>query len=254
MFDSITSLIFVLAFALLAFIYLRIYGVTESGLIWPWFSSGLGTESSWSSWKDPSKGAGEGVHTIVFSCLFVFSQTSFTHSSTFSMFLHLIVKDKTNCYMFKPSRQMAGFHHLLVKLNHTNHSPGTRVLIYSSRQACQVYIQLLKSNLPLSASSAASPMLNCFTDEKHNAVTSRLICPLEQSQHFLDDSWCSQVKFSRVFRPLPSDRGVSLLRWSLRPEACSSFHWWVQMVRSHAIGIFTQEAWSVPNIYSHVEL
>lgn len=93
------------------------------------------------------------------------------------MFVHLIVEDKTNWYMFNPSRRMAGFNHLLVKLNHTNHSPGTWVLIYSSRQPWQVYIQLLKSILLLSASSAASPVLNCFTDETHNAVSLQINLP-----------------------------------------------------------------------------
>lgn len=69
------------------------------------------------------------------------------------------------------------FNHLVVKVNHTSLSPGTRVLIYSSRQAQQVHIRLLKSIMPWSASSAASPMVICFTDEEDNAISQQIHLP-----------------------------------------------------------------------------
>lgn len=130
---------------------------------------------------------------------------------------------------------MAVFHHLVVKLNHTTLSPGTRTLIYSSRQAWQVYIQLLKSIMPWSASSTASPMLNCLTDEKHNAVSQQIDLPPGAASAFLSWQLMLTGQVLLCVKAIPFNQGGQSPWWSLRPEACSSFHWPVQMVKSHAM-------------------
>lgn len=110
------------------------------------------------------------------------------------------------------------FNHLVVKVNHTSLSPGTRVLIYSSRQAQQVHIRLLKSIMPWSASSAASPMVICFTDEEDNAISQQIHLPPWAVSAFF--RWQLMLRGQVLLclnRPIQSKGSVS----SLIPQARS---------------------------------
>lgn len=139
-------------------------------LIWTLELSQAALEGNWSDWKEPFLGCCGGTAASCSVAVYLsFPKQSFTHSSTFPMFVALMIRliIRCSCLLDKRLLLIMWWSNWITQVS----VQGLTVLIYSSRQAMQVYIQLLKSILPWSASSTASPMLNCSTDEQHNAIS-----------------------------------------------------------------------------------